>query len=205
MISVIDYGLGNIGSVGNMLRRLGVEFTVCARPDELINASGIILPGVGAFDYGMQRLDALGFSSSIRQAALEGQIPVLGICLGMQLLLTGSDEGSRRGLDLIPGHARKFSFVANQNLRIPHMGWSSVSFRGSHPLCSDAGDSPRFYFVHSYFAECSSQSAVLATATYGHEFAAVIGREKILGAQFHPEKSHRHGLQFFRNFLAITQ
>jgi imidazole glycerol-phosphate synthase subunit HisH len=217
MIAIVDYDMGNVGSIRNMLRTLGHDATITADRAALQGAAGIILPGVGAFDSGISSLRERGLFDTLRQLALERGTPMLGICLGMQLLTNGSEEGDLPGLGLIDGHTRKFAFPADSPLRVPHMGWNEVAVcRGgtSVPpatvppatLCdrlfAETEPDQRYYFVHSYHVCCERPADVLATATYGVEFAAAIGSGNIAGTQFHPEKSLRFGMQVMKNFLA---
>lgn len=204
MIAIVDYGIGNIGSVANMLRRIGAPSEVVSSPSELRLASGIILPGVGAFDKGIEALRTAGFADEIYEAVGSRQVPLLGICLGMQLLLSGSDEGVLPGLDLIPGRVRKFPFGPDSPHRVPHMGWSTVRSQRAHPLLDGLDEAARFYFVHSYYADPALRDHVLAESNYGIDFAALIGSGRVFGAQFHPEKSHRFGLQLLANFSALS-
>jgi glutamine amidotransferase len=201
MIAIVDYGMGNLGSIANMLKRIGTEAIVTSETSQIRKASRLILPGVGAFDNGMKNLTDRRLISIIREQATEKKIPLLGICLGMQLLTRRSDEGTMEGLGLIDAETKKFQFNSMAaNLKIPHMGWNTLSIKRNHLLFEGIEDSPRFYFVHSYYVVCSKQEEVLATTDYGFEFASVIYRGNIYGVQFHPEKSHRYGMKLLSNF-----
>ncbi len=204
MITVIDYGMANIGSVVNMLKRIGQESIVSVNPDEIARSEKLILPGVGAFDGAVNKLERLGLRDALNEAALNRRIPILGICLGMQLLLQGSEEGEKQGFGWISGWNRRFQFPECENpLKVPHMGWNKVrAVRPSPYFSADYGEQ-RFYFVHSYHAVCDSAEDVLAVADYGGEFAASIHRENIVGVQFHPEKSHRFGMKLLSAFAEL--
>jgi imidazole glycerol-phosphate synthase subunit HisH len=227
MIAIVDYDMGNVGSIRNMLRTLGHDATVTADEATLQRAAGIILPGVGAFDGGVSSLRERGLFETLREAALERRTPMLGICLGMQLLTNGSEEGDLPGLGLIDAYTRKFAFPADSALRVPHMGWNEVAVRRgatvvptstvppstappstvpSATLCdqlfAETEADQRYYFVHSYHVCCERPADILATATYGTEFTAAIGSRNIAGTQFHPEKSLRFGMRVMKNFVA---
>jgi glutamine amidotransferase len=199
MITIVDCGLGNAGSVLNMIRRVGGEARLSAIPQEVASATKLILPGVGAFDAGMTALGTSGLGDAVREAVDAGAM-LLGICLGMQLLLEGSEEGSLPGLGLVPGRCRRFD-LAEQGLRVPHMGWNTITATRSSILFEPTDDEQRFYFVHSYHAECEDPADVSATANYGIEFTAAVERGRVLGAQFHPEKSHRFGMALMTRLI----
>ncbi|MFH1603126.1 MAG: imidazole glycerol phosphate synthase subunit HisH, partial [Pseudomonadota bacterium] len=184
---IVNSGLGNIASVANMVRREGGPALVSSRPEDVLSASKLILPGVGAFDHGIRQLRALGLFEAIRERAVAGA-PILGICLGMQLLGSQSEEGELEGLGLVPAHFKRFSFEEGHSLRVPHVGWNQVEVIRDNVLLPMHGEERRFYFTHSYHAVCAEEQDVLATAHYGYSFPAVIGRARVLGVQFHPEK-----------------
>lgn len=204
MIAILDYGLGNLGSIANMLKVIGEKSKITNTEGEIRSADGIILPGVGAFDAGMQKLNESGLTEIIKDCALEGT-PILGICLGMQLLGRRSEEGTLPGLDLIPFECKKFVFPDNSNLKIPHMGWDIVDIKQSNPLVNNLEGTQRYYFVHSFHAVCDSAESVLMTCDYGYEFAASVIKDNIMGVQFHPEKSHDFGLALLTNFVGMTR
>lgn len=204
MISVLEYGSANVGSILNMIRRSGHEGVAVRTPEEVRAARRLILPGVGAFDHGMRALTERGLVEPIREIANERGIPVLGVCLGMQLLCDGSEEGSLPGLGLIPGYCRKFRSTPERPVRIPHMGWSAITPRQAHPLLADLGPRSRFYFVHSYHVVCSDPDHQLAIAEHGISFSAMVRRGVVLGAQFHPEKSHRFGMAMLARFAEVS-
>lgn len=198
-VHIMDYGLGNIGSIANMVNKVGGLPVICREPTALAHAQRIILPGVGAFDSGMDALEAAGFVRPLLDA-VSRQVPLLGICLGMQLLFPVSEEGRRPGLGLIRGRVRRFDATAG--LKIPHMGWNRVEPSTSCPLFAGLEDN-RFYFVHSYHADCEVAENVAGTSVYGQRFASAVQSDKVFGAQFHPEKSHKFGMRLLANFLGI--
>ena len=200
---IVDYGMGNVGSIRNMLSKIGVRAHLSREPDEIAAARRVVLPGVGAFGEAMTSLRKDGLVEALISRAHSGRGPLLGVCLGMQLLLDSSDEGGERGLGLIPGQCRRFPSRSDAGpLRVPHMGWNEVSVDRPSPLLPSLGtNESRYYFVHSYFAEPTSQEHVLGTTSYSVSFASAIAHEEIVGVQFHPEKSHRHGLRLFADFV----
>jgi glutamine amidotransferase len=198
MISIVDYGVGNIASVRNMLSKIGVDSQATSDTQTICNSSKLILPGVGSFNAAMQQLNDLNLTQTIRDFASTGK-PLLGICLGAQLLLDSSEEGELSGLKLISGTCVKFK---EGDLKVPHMGWGDVKFTKPHPLNTFDYD-PRFYFVHSYHMKCDQPEDVLGVTQYGHEFTSAISYNNIMGVQFHPEKSHRFGMQLLKNFTDL--
>lgn len=205
MITIIDYNMGNIASIENILKKIGAETQVTSDPSTLRKADKIILPGVGAFDYGMKNLQDLGMVDVLKEKVLSQKTPLLGICLGMQLLTEGSEEGSLPGLGLLKAYTKKFPTEWNgQKQKIPHMGWNYIVPKVNSPLFMNSSENMRFYFVHSYYVECKDDTESLATAEYGNTFTSVIGRENILGVQFHPEKSHKYGMNLLKNFVEMV-
>ncbi|MBO4726803.1 MAG: imidazole glycerol phosphate synthase subunit HisH [Spirochaetaceae bacterium] len=204
MIAILDYGLGNLGSIANMLKVIGEKSKITNYSDEIKISDGIILPGVGAFDAGMQRLNDTGLTEIIKDYAKSGK-PILGICLGMQLLGKKSEEGNLSGLGLIPFECVRFDFPENSELKIPHMGWDIVDIKQKHALVNNLQGVQRYYFVHSYHAVCENTENVLMTCDYGYEFAASVANGNVMGVQFHPEKSHDFGLAFFKNFVTMCK
>lgn len=206
MITIVDSGLSNLGSVTNMLRYIGIESQVSSDPDVVAHAERLILPGVGAFDNGMHSLAQRGLIAPLNAAVLERKVPVLGICLGMQLLCNGSDEGDLPGLGWIKGRAVRFDLGNNsERLRIPHMGWSAVTIPRAGRLFPDTDWDNRFYFVHSYHVVCDDPADVAGTTRHGIEVTAAVERGNIFGAQFHPEKSHRFGMSVLKTFAEISR
>lgn len=200
MIAIIDYDIGNIAAVANMLLRLGVRCTVTDNPEEIEQAERIILPGNGSFDACMQNLRASGLIPVLERKVLEQGTPLLGICVGAQMLGTESAEGTERGLGWLDMQVRRFPDLPD--LRVPHMGWNQVRPRSSsHRLTRDMEAESRFYFVHSYYMEPVDPDDILLLAHYGIEFAAGVSRGNISGVQFHPEKSHRFGKQLLASFV----
>jgi imidazole glycerol-phosphate synthase subunit HisH len=201
MIAVVDYGMGNLGAIQNMLRRIGVAAEVTGDAATLARAAKILLPGVGAFDTAMERINASGLRAVLDRKALEERVPIMGICLGMQLLTRGSEEGRLPGLGWIPAAARRFPHAPD--IKVPHMGWNAVTAVRDSPLTVGVGPETRYYFVHSYFVQVDDPRDTILQAHYGVTFDAVIGRGNLYGAQFHPEKSHRYGMALLGNFARL--
>lgn len=201
MITIVDYGVGNTGSILNMFKKIGVAAQMTSSAPEISAATKLVLPGVGAFDSGMQKLEETGLVPVLNRMVLEGGVPVLGICLGMQLLSRGSEEGELRGLGWIDAETIRLDAGA-AGLRIPHMGWNELHVVRPHPVLAGLDQDSRFYFVHSYYVRCRHAANVIGETTYGAPFASAIADRNIVGVQFHPEKSHRFGMQLLRNFAA---
>jgi len=201
LITIVDYGVGNLGSIINMLKKVGVKAGIASDPALLKQAEKLILPGVGAFDAGMKKLMDTGLAELLNELVLEKKIPVLGLCLGMQLMTKRSAEGAEAGLGWLDAETIRFKFGAeNAHLKVPHMGWNTLEIRRPHPLVAELGAEARFYFVHSYHVVCAEEDDVVAYTDYGYPLAAVISKDNIMGAQFHPEKSHKFGMQLLKNF-----
>lgn len=204
MIHLIDYGVGNIQAFLNIFKRLGIEAKRVVNPEELIDATHLILPGVGAFDHAMNLFNDSGLRENVEKLVLNNKIPVLGICVGMQMLAGESDEGTVPGLNWIPGRVRSFSSNSElQGLPLPHMGWNDVKISTSHPLLKDFSEDLKFYFLHSYYYECEQQVHSIATANYGFDFDCIVAAGNVFGIQCHPEKSHSYGAQLLKNFSEI--
>lgn len=205
MVAIIDYGLGNLGSISNMLKVIGEKSVITSEEEQIREADRIILPGVGAFDAGMTELEKRNLVSVIQKEAESGK-HILGICLGMQLLGEKSEEGNKKGLGLIPFDNVRFNFSSvdeglKKQLKIPHMGWDIVTFKQDKPLLKGIQGVQRYYFVHSFHAVCDKPEHVLMTCDYGYEFAAAVCKDNVYGVQFHPEKSHDFGMKIFENFV----
>jgi glutamine amidotransferase len=202
MITIVNYGMGNLGSLLNMFKRIGVKAVIESEPIAISQAEKLVLPGVGAFDAAMQRINGIpGLREILDQKVLTGQTPVLGVCLGMQLLTRKSEEGILPGLGWIPGTTTRFP--SKNGLKVPHMGWNVARPAGDSPITMGVGDEPRYYFVHSYCVHTDDPKHALMHTNYGIEFDSAIGRENIYGVQFHPEKSHRFGMKILKNFAEL--
>lgn len=202
MLGIIDYGMGNSGSIQNMLTRIGVESIITNSHADIEQAEKLIIPGVGAFDNAVNNLRSLDLIDILNSRVVEHKVPVLGICLGMQLFSKTSEEGTLPGLGWIDADTVKFRFPEEfSHLKIPHMGWDTIEVRSQSPILDNMFESPRFYFVHTYHVRCNRPENVLAVGNYGVEFHAAVIKENILGTQFHPEKSHKFGLRLLRNFV----
>ena len=200
MITIIDYGMGNLGSLINMVKYVGGNAKISSSPDEISEATKIILPGVGKMDSGINKLKELEIDKAIYHAVKLKKSKLLGICLGMQLLFDYSDEGNISGLGLLKGKVSKFTFNKNKKLKIPHMGWNSISVNNNSSFFSSFEDK-YFYFVHSYYVKCQEESNVAGTCNYGYDFTCAVENNNILGVQFHPEKSHSNGKNFYKKFI----
>ena len=200
MTGIIDYGLGNLGSIYHMIDVIGEDSIISDNPQKLHECDRLILPGVGSFDAGMKNLEEKSLINCLKKEVSEGK-SILGICLGMQLLGRKSEEGSSLGLGFIPFDTVKFSFDKTLKLKIPHMGWDIVTFTQENKLLSEIDGRQRYYFVHSYHAKCDSERNVLMRCEYGYEFAASVVNENVYGVQFHPEKSHDFGMRLLKNFV----
>jgi len=206
MIAIVDYNMGNVGSIRNMLRKIGAESVITSDVDRISRASKLILPGVGAFDNGMTHMQQMGLMDVLGEMVLERKIPVLGICLGMQLITRRSEEGELPGLGWIQADTVRFEFDHQaESTKIPHMGWNIARPRHCDTLFNGLGDTDdtAFYFVHSYHVVCDDEADVLARATHSYEFTCAIEKGNILATQFHPEKSHRYGMQLLKNFVEM--
>lgn len=201
MLVIIDYGVGNLESVRNMLKKAGVNNVILSRnADDILNATRFILPGVGHFDHCMLKLRALDYFDLFQKRVLEEKIPTLGVCVGCQMLFGQSEEGNQKGLGWLPGEVIRFvpkNLQANQ--KIPHMGWAETEAKPDSSLFEGL-EEPRFYFVHSYHVKCADPNDESSRAIYGYPFTSSVERENLFGVQFHPEKSHRFGMQLLSNF-----
>ena len=201
MIAIVNYGLGNVESILNMLKKIGIKKCILATtPSEIESADKIILPGVGAFDTGMELLEQSGLLDSINTHVLDKKKPILGICLGMQMLGNSSEEGKKKGLGYIDFVCKRFSFD-DASIKVPHMGWDYVNItQPQNSMLINMLSDSRFYFVHSYYAVCSDSKDIVMTCTYEKPFVAGVNHGNIYGVQFHPEKSHKFGMKLLSNF-----
>jgi glutamine amidotransferase len=203
VITVVDYGVGNIGAIINMADYLGIDAETSSDPDRIRKASKLILPGVGAFDKAMLTLQNRGLIDPLNDAALKRQIPVLGICLGMQLLARRSDEGVQAGLGWVAADVLRISLPPESPLKVPHIGWLEVKPARKSALFDSAVRGERFYFDHGYYVQCDSPQDVAATIDYGSEICCAVNSGNVSGVQFHPEKSHRFGMRVLEAFGKI--
>lgn len=206
MIAIVDYGLGNIKAFENVYKKLNIDCYYAATPEQLLKASKIILPGVGAFDHAMTMLNNSGLRETLDLLVKEKKIPVLGICVGMQMMAESSDEGSLSGLGWIKGTVCKFDHSKlsdNSQFPLPHMGWNSVDLLLDDPLFKGFDPLPEFYYLHSYYFKCRDDNSSIGKADYGIEFSCIIKNENAYGIQCHPEKSHHNGVRILKNFAEL--
>jgi glutamine amidotransferase len=204
VIEIIDYGLGNTQAFVNIYQRLDIPVGLAKKAEDLSEATHIILPGVGAFDWAMSRLDMSGMLEMLNHLVIDKKIPVLGVCVGMQIMAKSSEEGTSDGLGWIDADVRRFDAEYMQKtISLPHMGWNDVESRDNSDLFNDMGKDARFYFLHSYYFSPNNASNVIASTVYGKQFAAAVRRDNVYGVQFHPEKSHSWGIQLLKNFAGI--
>lgn len=202
-IIIVDYGMGNIGSIVNMLRFIGFKAEMASRPENLQGADKVILPGVGNFGRAMSNLNETGMADALKDVANRG-LPILGICLGMQLMCKTSEEGSVDGLGFVDAHTKKLRFEEDSRLKVPHMGWNKVDLKRNGTILGDFTKMPpRYYFVHSYYVYCEKSEDIIGTSHYGINFVSAFQNKNIIGVQFHPEKSHQYGMQLLKNFVTI--
>ncbi|CAG0977817.1 glutamine amidotransferase [Flavobacteriales bacterium] len=203
MLVIIDYGMGNLRSVYKAFKRIGAEVEISSSPETIAAADKLILPGVGYFKTGMQNLNERGLVQLLNQRVLIDKVPILGICLGMQLFTSHSEEGDAEGLNWIHAQTLKFDFSGTQNslLKVPHIGWNSIAWNKPHFLLENINQNEHFYFVHSYYVKAKEQENVLCSTDYGITFHSALTKENITGVQFHPEKSHHMGMSLLKNFI----
>ena len=204
MIVVVNYGMGNLGSILKSLRYLNVDAKISDSKSDIELASKLILPGVGHFSGAMAKLRELDYIELLNKRVLEDKIPILGICLGMQLLGVYSEEGDTQGLGWIDATTRKFTIEDKLRWKIPHMGWNSISIQKKHNLLDNVEQHELFYFVHSYYMSCNNKQDILAQTNYSVDFTSIVQKNNIFGTQFHPEKSHKQGLEIIANFVSKT-
>ncbi len=204
MIVIIDYGLGNLNAFVNVFKKLDIPHKIAKKETDLDGATKIILPGVGAFDYAMSKLNDSGMRTQLDKLVLEDKLPVIGICVGMQILAKSSEEGVLPGLGYIDGVVKKFNTSQfQQKTHLPHMGWNDIKPQSGHELFKDLDPIPLYYFLHSYYFECNQSQDAIALANYGLEFVCAVNHENVYGVQFHPEKSHHYGVQLLKNFAEL--
>ena len=203
MIVIIDYGIGNLASVFNMFKKIGVKDVVVSNDKDVITrATKLLLPGVGSFDAGVTNLENSGLIPILNKRVVEEKVPILGICLGMQLLTKQSEEGQKKGLGWIDAETIKFNLDPALKLKVPHMGWNYIKVKKNNPLI-DLETKNRFYFVHSYYVKCFDESQSIATSNFGVDFTCMVNKDNIFGAQFHPEKSLKFGMKLLENFSRL--
>ena len=204
MITIINYGSGNINAIGNIYERLKIPFRIADRPEEVNGSEKIILPGVGAFDETISMLDESGFRAVLDHEVLKNKVPVLGICVGMQILANKSEEGILSGLGWVNGEVKKIDkTLLNQKPKVPHLGWNSVELNKMNSLFDGIDTDEGFYFLHSYYFDCANDSDVLTRTFYGKSFASAVNNNNVYGVQFHPEKSHHNGVRLLQNFATL--
>lgn len=203
MIAIIDYGVGNIKAFANVYKRLNLDYKIVSTVEQFSDLTKIILPGVGSFDHAMSKLQDSGMRESLDYFVLEKKIPVLGICVGMQMLANSSEEGTLPGLGWISGTVKKFKFDDLNPMPLPHMGWNQVRFKKKNQLFNDLEIDARFYFLHSYYFECDEPENVIGASEYGFNFDSIVNKDNIYGIQCHPEKSHGNGMIILKNFGAL--
>jgi glutamine amidotransferase len=203
MIAIIDYGLGNVRAFANVYKKLNIPAVTVRHPEDLGGVTKIILPGVGSFDHAMQRFENSGMKHILEEMVLNQQVPVMGICVGMQMLANSSEEGVLPGLGWIKGKVRKIVPPLQHPVNIPHMGWNDVKPVKNNGLMRELESNARFYFLHSYYFESSKNEDILAITEYAGEFACAVNSGNVYGVQFHPEKSHKWGIQLLKNFAEL--
>lgn len=204
MIVVVNYGMGNLNSIANMVKKIGYAAMISSRPEDIEKAEKLILPGVGPFDTGIAILRESGLAKVLYEKVIRKKAPLLGICLGMQLLTLRSEEGRSSGLGWIDAETIKFRFPKSEKSpRVPHMGWNTIRVMKETPLFPPDQDEKRFYFVHSYHVICHDENDILTTTIHGVDFVSSVQKGNIIGVQFHPEKSHRFGIDFFNRFVEL--
>lgn len=203
MIVIIDYNMGNVGSIANMIKKVGGSSVITSDIAEIEKAEKLILPGVGAFDTGMENIISMNLQSVLNKKVLDEKTPILGVCLGMQLLTKKSEEGTLPGLSWIDAETIRFppETPTAEKLKIPHMGWNYVSIKKNAALFNGMHNDPRFYFVHSYYVKCNREEDILCETSYGIKFTSAVNRDNVWGTQFHPEKSHKYGMKLYHNFV----
>jgi len=200
MLIIIDYGMGNLGSLANMLKKIRTPAKISSDIGDIESAEKLILPGVGSFDHGMQKLQELKLIDILNKKVIKDKTPILGICLGMQMFTKTSEEGAQQGLGWVDANTVKFNMDKDSAFKIPHMGWDTLDIKKSHFLVQDTDRNAMYYFVHSYHVVCNRSEDVLSTSHYGYDFVSSLAKDNIIGVQFHPEKSHKYGMKLLENF-----
>jgi len=203
MIGILDYGLGNVGAFYNIYKRLNIPVCIVTDAEKIDSIDRLILPGVGSFDWAMNRLSSSGMLEELNKAVLDREIPILGVCVGMQMMAQGSDEGHLKGLGWIDASVRHFSKLTNEKIDLPHMGWNDIQVYKEHPLFKNLEKDAIFYFLHSYYFQEGPDSQIMSRTDYGEVFISSIFKGNIFGVQFHPEKSHHWGVQLLKNFSEL--
>lgn len=204
MITIIDYGSGNIKAIANIYEKLNIQYQVATTPEQVVGAKKIFLPGVGAFDETISKLDSTGFREVLDLQVLQNKVPIIGICVGMQILAESSEEGTLKGLGYVKGHVRKIDVNLLQHKpKLPHLGWNTVTVNKDHFLLNNIDPDFGFYFLHSFYFECEDPNDILTTTTYGKPFASAVVHDNVYGIQFHPEKSHQNGITLLHNFAKL--
>ena len=206
MITIVDYGLGNIKAFANVYKRLNIPACYASSTEQLKQASKIILPGVGAFDHAMQKLNSSGLRECLDNLVLEKKVPVIGICVGMQMMANDSEEGTSKGLGWIDGTVKRFSYPNEEVAKkhpLPHMGWNNIHPVKASALVANLDEYKRFYFLHSYYFQCANSADIVATANYGFDYSCIINHDNVYGIQCHPEKSHHNGVALLKNFAEL--
>jgi len=199
-IIIIDYGLGNLGSLANMLKKIRVPVKISSDISDIESAEKLILPGVGSFDHGMQKLQELKLIDILNKKAIIDKTPIMGICLGMQLFTKTSEEGAHPGLGLVDANTVKFNIDRDSSIKVPHMGWDTLDLKKDHFLMQETNNNAMYYFVHSFHVVCNHSEDILSTSHYGYDFVSSLAKDNIIGVQFHPEKSHKYGMKLLENF-----
>ena len=202
-IKIINYGAGNLKSIANIISKVGGVSEILDSPDKIHSADAIILPGVGSFDYAIENLDKKGWRQPLYNYVMNDRKPILGLCLGMQVMTRSSEEGTAKGFGFIQADTVKFSYNSIASKKIPHMGWNNIKIEKKNRLFDAYQINSRFYFCHSYHVVCDNTSDVLTTSNYGYNFVSSFQKKNIFGVQFHPEKSHKYGYLFFKNIINL--
>lgn len=204
MITIIDYGSGNINAIANIYEKLKVEYKIAKTPEDVVGAQKIFLPGVGAFDETISKLDSIGFRKVLDKEVLENNVPIIGICVGMQILAESSEEGTLNGLGYIKGKVKKIDATLLQHKpKLPHLGWNSIEIKRASSLLNGIDPEMGFYFLHTYYFECENDNDVLTSTYYGRSFSSAVNNKNVYGIQFHPEKSHSNGVNLLHNFAKL--